>query len=176
MSRMAPQTPQEPPKGGRFDSPSLWNPSPTDQRRGPAGPLSLEPSPGCPIIGKKAARLHFVAAGRHSEPLGRYEVRPRGLLLTLGWPRVGFQRVGAAAPALWSFKGESEGGNRNPPSGFLRGFGGILCLQRMPPKVLTFAKVKILLLILPPHELNVLDDQFPLLPAEGAKALQHCPL
>ena len=132
MSRMAPQTPQEPPTGGRFDSPSLWNPSPTDQRRGPAGPLSLEPSPGCPIIGKKAARLHFVAAGRHSEPLGRYEVRPRGLLLTLGWPRVGFQRVGAAAPALWSFKGESEGGNRNPPSEFLRGFGGILCPKECP--------------------------------------------
>ena len=33
----------------RVETLSLWTSSLNDQRRGPAGPLPLDPSPGCPI-------------------------------------------------------------------------------------------------------------------------------
>ncbi len=141
MSRMAPRTPQEPPKGGRFDSPSLWNPSPTDQGRGTAVPLPWNP-PWVVLfraVGPAPALRSGGWARRTPRPLQSKAERSSCFRRTATGS---FQRGATAVAPLWSFKGESEGGNRNPPSGFLRGGGGILCRKECPQKALPAAAGK----------------------------------
>ena len=58
--------PKKAPGGESFDSLSPWTPSLNDQRRGPAGPLPLETSPGC-------------SADRKFTPTA-YSVTPRGFI------------------------------------------------------------------------------------------------
>ena len=133
MSRMAPRTPQEPPKGGRFDSPSLWNPSPTDQGRGTAVPLPWT-LPGSSYFGLLARPPHFVAAAGHDEPLGRYKVRPRGLLVS-GEQLRGVSKEG---PPQWPFFGRLRGSPRGeieiPPRGFFGGVGAFFAAKNAPKR------------------------------------------
>lgn len=65
MEKTPPGPPEKMPGGGRFDSPSPWTPTPTDQGRGAAAPLALEPSPGCPTEGEEARFPHSVAGTGH---------------------------------------------------------------------------------------------------------------
>ena len=105
MSRMAPRTPQEPPKGGRFDSPSLWNPSPTDQGRGTAVPLPLDSSPDCSDDGQAACDLHSVAG-----------LRARTPGFSWGEPFFGPSKNRPQATSKVHFKGKCD--SRNPLSLF----------------------------------------------------------
>ena len=66
MEKTPPGPPEKMPGGGRFDSPSPWTPTPTDQGRGSADPLALEPSPGRPTEGEEARSPHSVAGTGHS--------------------------------------------------------------------------------------------------------------
>lgn len=144
-ARIAPHAPQEPPGEGRFDSPFPWPPSPTDQGRGPAGPLTLEPSPGSSVWERRPEARTSQRASGHVPPAGAYYAplhfaglpfvgadiirlvlrpRARGLLRSKG-RRLAFffrtalgcfQRGGTAVPPLWSFQGGCpEGGKSKSP-------------------------------------------------------------
>ena len=55
-----PPDPQKPPKGESFDSLPLWTSPLNDQGRGPAGPLSLDPSQGFSNNKKPTPAAYFV--------------------------------------------------------------------------------------------------------------------
>ena len=69
-----PPGPQKAPGGESFDSLSPWTPTLNDQGRGPAGPLPLDLSPGCPTGSKVTLRAYSVTPegfGRTPDPSGR---------------------------------------------------------------------------------------------------------
>ena len=141
----APQAPTKDPRGREFRLSLPLDPHSHRPRRGGL----RSPSPWNP---PQVVLLSAIGPAPALRSGGRARQTPRPLqskaegsscLRRTAW--VGFQRVGAAAPALWSFQGRVRGGNRNPPSGFLRGFGGILCpkecLQKTSPPLLAGNKI-----------------------------------
>ena len=141
MSRMAPRTPQEPPKGGRFDSPSLWNPSPTDQGRGTAVPLPWNPRQVVlsQTLGPAPALRSGGRARRTPRPL---QSKAEGSSFDVRMAPGGFPKGRGRSPCpLVVLRGSPRGEIEIPPRGFFGGLGGILCRKECPQRFSTFANV-----------------------------------
>ncbi len=89
------------------------DPIPQRPREGDCGPPPLGFLPRPFSFGLSAFGPYFVTALGPPCPEGCYEVHPSGQKSEIGRPRVGFQRVGSADPALWSLKGRVQRGKES---------------------------------------------------------------
>ena len=133
-------SPPHPPRttrGRAFRFALPLDPIPQRPREGDCGPPPLGFLPRPFSFGLSAFGPYFVTALGPPCPEGCYEVHPSGQNSEIGRPRVGFQRVGSADPALWSLKGGFQRGKESKlsPFGAFGGYqGGYLGLKVVPLK------------------------------------------
>ena len=88
VEKTPPRPPEKTPGGESLDSLSPGTPTLTDPREGGGGAPRQGTLPRSSSYKRLARPPHFVAVAGHDKPLGRYKVRPRGLLASgerLGW-------------------------------------------------------------------------------------------
>ena len=133
-------SPPHPPRttrGRAFRFALPLDPIPQRPREGDCGPPPLGFLPRPFSFGLSAFGPYFVTALGPPCPEGCYEVHPSGQKSEIGRPRVGFQRVGSADPALWSLKGGFQRGKdfeTFPLWGFRGVSGGLPWPQSSPPE------------------------------------------